>query len=79
MNVINEAYFNEKDKKLWKIGEQKPRINSIDEVIQLIPNMFIARNGTSKEITGVVVAKIDGNMVEIGPLAVRTKFQVVLT
>ena len=79
MNVINEAYRNEKDKKLWKIGEQKPRINSIDEVIQLIPNMFIARNGKSKEITGVVVAKVDGNMVEIGPLAVRTKFQVVLT
>merc|ERR1712086_121410 len=83
MNVINDAYFNEKDQKLWKTGEQQLRISSVEQVKEMIPDMFVARNKTSKEITGVVVAKIfnktkrnGGIIVEIGPLAVRKTFQV---
>ena len=83
MNVINDAYFNEKDQKLWKTGEQQLRISSVEQVKEMIPDMFVARNKTSKEITGVVVAKIfieakinGGIIVEIGPLAVGKTFQV---
>ena len=83
MNVINDAYFNEKDQKLWKTGEQQLRISSVEQVKEMIPDMFVARNKISKEITGVVVAKIfieskiNGSItVEIGPLAVGKKFQV---
>ena len=83
MNVINDAYFNEKDQKLWKTGEQQLRISSVEQVKEMIPDMFVARNKTTKEITGVVVAKIfneakisGGIIVEIGPLAVGKKFQV---
>ena len=83
MNVINDAYFNEKDQKLWKTGEQQLRIKSVEQVKEMIPDMFVARNKTTKEITGVVVAKIfieakisGGIIVEIGPLAVGKKFQV---
>ena len=83
MNVINDAYFNEKDQKLWKTGEQQLRISSVEQVKEMIPDMFVARNKTTKEITGVVVAKIfieakinGGITVEIGPLAVGKKFQV---
>ena len=32
MNVINDAYFNEKDQKLWKTGEQQLRISSVEQV-----------------------------------------------
>ena len=83
MNVINDAYFNEKDQKLWKTGQQQLRIKSVEQVKEMIPDMFVARNKTTKEITGVVVAKIfieakisGGIIVEIGPLAVGKKFQV---
>ena len=83
MNVINDAYFNEKDQKLWKTGEQQLRISSVEQVKEMIPDMFVARNKTSKEITGVVVAKTfieakisGGIIVEIGPLAVGKTFQV---
>ena len=85
MNVINDAYFNEKDQKLWKTGEQQLRISSVEQVKEMIPDMFVARNKTTKEITGVVVAKIfieakinGGIIVEIGPLAVGKKFQVLV-
>ena len=51
----------------------------------MIPDMFVARNKTTKEITGVVVAKIfieakinGGIIVEIGPLAVGKNFQVLV-
>ena len=82
MNVINDAYFNEKDQKLWKTGEQQLRISSVEQVKEMIPDMFVARNKTTKEITGVVVAKIfneakisGGIIVEIGPLAVGKNFR----
>ena len=78
MNLINEAYCNEKDKKLWINGEQKLRIGSVEQANELIPNMYVTRSQSSNEIIGIIVAKIcdDNGVVRIGPVAIKPKFQV---
>ena len=40
-------------------------------------NVLFERNNTSKEIVGIVVAKVENEVVWIGPLATRPKFQVI--
>ena len=40
-------------------------------------NVFFERNNTSKEIVGIVVAKVENDVVWIGPLATRPQFQVI--
>ena len=40
-------------------------------------NVLFERNNTSKEIVGIVVAKVENDIVWIGPLATRPKFQVI--
>ena len=40
-------------------------------------NVLFERNNTSKEIVGIVVAKVENDVVWIGPLATRPKFQVI--
>ena len=77
MNLINEAYCNDKDKKLWINGEQKQRIGSVEQANEMIPNMYVTRNQSSNEIIGIIVAKIsdDNGVVIIGPVAIKPKFQ----
>ena len=77
MNLINEAYCNGKDKKLWINGEQKQRIGSVEQANEMIPNMYVTRNQSSNEIIGIIVAKIsdDNGVVIIGPVAIKPKFQ----
>jgi len=40
-------------------------------------NVLFERDNTSKEIVGIVVAKVENDVVWIGPLATRPKFQVI--
>ena len=78
MNLINEAYCNDKDKKLWINGEHKLRISSLEQANELIPNMYVTRSQSSNEIIGIIVAKKsdDNSVVRIGPIAIKPKFQV---
>ena len=79
MDLINEAYnTNGSDK--WIKLDLWPRIRSLEQVEEMIPNAYITRHNASKEITGVVIAKlVDDDVVYIGPFATKPKFQVLLT
>ena len=79
MNLINEAY-NTNGSEKWIKRDLCPRIRSLEQVEEMIPNAYITRHDASKEITGVVVAKlVDDDVVYIGPFATKPKFQVLLT
>ena len=76
MDLINEAYnTNGSDK--WIKLDLWPRIRSLEQVEEMIPNAYITRHDASKEITGIVVAELgDDDVVNIGPIATRPNFQV---
>ena len=79
MDLINEAY-NTNGSEKWIKRDLCPRIGSLEQVVEMIPNAYITRHDASKEITGVVVAELDhdDDVVNIGPFATRPKFQVVI-
>ena len=65
MDLINEAYNNNGSEK-WINRDLCPRISSLEQVKDMIPNAYITRHDASKEITGVVVAKLcDDDVVDI--------------
>ena len=76
---MNETYrtsYNNNNS--WRIGyDERPRIGSIEIAKGMISTSYITKNETSNEIIGVVVVQVkDENTVEIGPVAVKPKFQV---
>ena len=77
MNLINEAY-NSNGSEKWIKRDLCPRIRSLEQVEEMIPDAYIIRHyDDSKEITGVVIAELSDDVVNIGPFATRPKFQVV--
>ena len=79
MNLINEAY-NTNGSEKWIKRDLCPRIRSLEQVEEMIPNAYITRHvDDSKEIIGVVIAELGDDVINIGPFATRPKFQVLFT
>ena len=70
--VVNDAYkvvVGESGESFRKVG----RFESIDEVMKINHTLWVAER--QEEIVGVVGMKLQENVVEIGPLAVPTRYQ----
>ena len=76
-DILNEAYSIEIGDVGIAFRNPSNRIESTDELEMSIPNIYLIRNDTAKEIIALVEAKVENGIVWIRLFATKFKFQVI--
>ena len=76
-DILNKAYSIEIGDVGIAFRNPSNRIESTDELEMSIPNIYLIRNDTAKEIIALVEAKVENGIVWIRLFATKLKFQVI--